>query len=177
MQKNLIRFQDDPVFKLVLKPVPSVLFQLTRNVQRRLLRSKLYLLQHTGGSYKFDSFCYQTDRNVKKCYKLSIYMIKDTFKINLYVDCNSRTPIYVRCVVNDIQDLQQTGSGSDEITTIFTKEKLRKETTLCRCIFIDIFKARVTTAWLMLSKLFSLIKLTPQIQLEENNLEEVTLNV
>ena len=132
MQKNLKHFQDDPVFKSVLIPVPSVLFQLfqlTRNVQRRLLRSNLYPLQHTSGSYKFDSFYYQTDRDVKKCCKFSIYMNKDTFKNNLYFDCNSKKPIYLRCVVTE----------NNEITTIFTKEKLMKEETLYRCIFIENF--------------------------------------
>ena len=106
MQKNLKHFQDDPVFKLVLIPVPSVLFelfQLTHNVQERLLCSNLYPLQHTIGSYKFDSFYYQTDRDVKNCCKFSICMNKDTFKINLYFDCNSKKPIYLRCVVTNMR--------------------------------------------------------------------------
>ena len=66
-------------------------------------------------------------------------MTKDTFKINFHFDFNSKKSIYLKCVVNNIRDLQQRGSGSDEITTVFTKEKQRKETTLCGCIFMGIF--------------------------------------
>ena len=60
-----------------------------------LVRSKLYPLQRTTGSYKCNTLRCQVGKNVKECYEFSNHVTQETFKINHYLDCNSKSLIYL----------------------------------------------------------------------------------
>ena len=66
-------------------------------------------------------------------------------------------------------------SSFDRIITSLAKEKLREGRSVCKGVFRNTFKARVTTVWLMTLKLFLLIKLTHRILPEEKNSGERSL--
>ena len=92
MRKHL---QANHTVKSVFTPVPFVSFRKARSLRRHLVRSNLYRLQRTIGSYKSKSPRCQVGKNDKKCYEFSRHVTKKTFKINHYFDSNSKSLIYL----------------------------------------------------------------------------------
>ena len=76
-------------------PAPFASFRIARNLRSHLVRSKLYPLQRTTGSCKCNTPRCQVGKNVKECFEFSSHVTKETFKINHYFDCNSKSLIYL----------------------------------------------------------------------------------
>ena len=64
MRKNLKHLQADQTEKLVFTPTPFASFCTTPNLQSHLVQSKLYPLQRTTGSYRYNTPRCQVSRNV-----------------------------------------------------------------------------------------------------------------
>ena len=73
-------------------PAPFLSFLTALNLRGHLVQSKLYSFQRTTGSYKCNSPRCQF---VKECYQFSSHVTEETFKINHYFDCNSKSLIYI----------------------------------------------------------------------------------
>ena len=139
-----------------------VSFYIAHNLRSHLVWSKLYPLQRTTGSCKFNASRFQVDKNVKECSEVSSHVTKGTSKINHYFHCNSSSLIYlIPCKV--------CGKRYVECT------KLTETRTLCKSISMSNFSARITTVSLMSLKLFLSTKLTYWILLEEKNSVELSL--
>ena len=87
MRKNLKHLQADQIVKLVFTPVSFV--------PSHLVPSKLYSLQRTTGSYKYNTPHCQIGKNVKEYYEFSSHVTKETLKINYYFDSNGKSLIYL----------------------------------------------------------------------------------
>ena len=82
-------------------PAPFLSFLTALNLRGHLVQSKLYSFQRTTGSYKCNSPRCQV---VKECYQFSSHVTEETFKINHYFDCNSKSLIYmISCKACDKQ--------------------------------------------------------------------------
>ena len=68
--------QADQTVKSVFAPAPFVSFHTVHNLQSHLVRSKLYSLQHTTGSWECNTPRCQVDKNVKECYEFSSHVTK-----------------------------------------------------------------------------------------------------
>ena len=64
MRKNLKHLQADQTGKLVFTPASFASFRTTPNLRSHLVQSKLYPLQRTTGSYKYNTPRCQVGRNV-----------------------------------------------------------------------------------------------------------------
>ena len=92
MWKNLKHLQAAQIVKLVFTPAPFLSFLTALNLRSHLVQSKLYSYQRTTGSYKCNSLRCQV---VKECYQFPSHVTEETFKINHYFDCTSRSLIYM----------------------------------------------------------------------------------
>ena len=109
MQKNLKHLQANQTVKSVFTPAPFVPFCTARNVRSHLVWSKFYPLQRATGSYKCNTPRCQVGKNVKECSEFSSHVTQETFKINHYFDCNSKSLIYlISCKVCDKQYVEST---------------------------------------------------------------------
>lgn len=93
MRKNFKHIQADQLVKSVFTPAPSVSFRTARNLRRHLVRSNFYPLQLITGYYQCNNQRCQAGKNVKECCVFSSYVTKETFKINHYFGCHSKSLI------------------------------------------------------------------------------------
>ena len=93
--RNLKYLHADQLVRSVFTPAPFISFRTARNLRSHLVRSELYPLKRTAGSYKCNTPRCQVGKNVKECYEFSSHVTKETFKINHYFDYNSKCLIYL----------------------------------------------------------------------------------
>ena len=154
-------------------PAPFLSFLTALNLRSHLVQSKLYSYQRTTGSYKCNSLRCQV---VKECYQFPSHVTEETFKINHYFDCTSRSLIYM--ISCKVCGKQYVVSAMKRFrlwwnNTSLAKEKLKEGRTVYKSIFMNNFWVRITNVSLMKLKLFLSIKLTYRILLEESNSAEL----
>ena len=94
IRRNLKHPYADQLVRSVFTPAPFTSFRTARNLRSHLVRSKLYPLKQTNGSYKCNTPRCQVSKNVKECYEFSCHVTKETFEINHCFDCN------IKCLIS-----------------------------------------------------------------------------
>ena len=79
IRRNLKHLQADQLERSVFTPAPLISFRTARNLRSHLVRSKLYPLKRTTGSYKCNNPRCQVRNNVKQCYEFSSYVNQGNF--------------------------------------------------------------------------------------------------
>ena len=95
IRRNLKHLYADQLARSVFTPAPFISFRTAQNLRSHLVRSKLYPLKRTTGSYKCNTPRCQVGKNVKECYEFSSHGTKETFKISHCFDSNSKCLIYL----------------------------------------------------------------------------------
>ena len=137
---NLKHLHADHLVRSAFTPAPFILFRTVRNLRSHLVRSKVYPLKQTTGSYKCNTPCCQVSKNGKECYEFSSHVTKESFKISHCFDYNSKCLIYLMpckvCGIQYVGSNRESGLGSDGIIKSLAKGKLRKGRIVCKKIFM-----------------------------------------
>ena len=78
IRRNLKHLCADQLVRSVFTPAPFISFRTARNLRSHLVRSELYPLKRTAGSYKCNTPRCQVGKNVKECYEFSSHVTKET---------------------------------------------------------------------------------------------------
>ena len=96
IKKHIKHLYDDPEFRSVFTPLPSVSFHSVQNLMSHLVkRSKLYPQEQKIGSSECNSPCCLTCNNIKECDTFTSHVTKEMFKTNHHFNCNSKCLIYL----------------------------------------------------------------------------------